>query len=216
MLFYTAKTDPSELASARRSFRSPWPARATLKLHNLPNLITALRILLTAPIIGLLLKERYGEALVLFFIAGLSDGIDGFLAKRYGWTSRLGGFLDPLADKLLLMGTILVLGWQGLLPTWLVMLVVLRDVVIVSGALSYRYLIGPFQAEPMLISKINTLFQLGLVLAVIFDLGAMPLPPLLLALGVYLTGLTTLLSGIGYVRAWGRRALQEARRTHAS
>ena len=187
-----------------------------MKLSTIPNLITGLRMFLTIPIIGLLLHERYGESLALFFIAGFSDGVDGFLAKRYGWTSQLGGFLDPLADKLLLMGTILVLGWQALLPGWLVVLVVLRDVVIVSGALVYYYLIGPFKAAPLLISKINTLMQLGLTLAVIFDRGVVALPPPLLTLGIYLTGLTTLASGVVYVQTWGRRALREARRTHVS
>lgn len=183
--------------------------------RNIPNLITVLRILLVAPILWLLLQRRYGEALLLFLIAGLSDGIDGLLAKRYGWTSRLGGMLDPLADKLLLVGTFLVLGWIGDLPVWLVGLVILRDGVIISGAVSYYYLIGPFEAEPLLISKINTLIQIFLVLAVIFSRGVIPLPDALMTALIYLTALTTVWSGSVYLGAWTRRAVHKWRQTDA-
>lgn len=163
----------------------------------------------------LLLQRRYGEALLLFLIAGLSDGIDGLLAKRYGWTSRLGGMLDPLADKLLLVSAFLVLGWMGDLPAWLVGLVILRDVLIISGALSYYYLIGPFEAEPLLISKINTLIQILLVLAVIFSRGVILLPEALLTALIYLTTLTTVWSGSVYLSTWARRAVHKWRHTDA-
>lgn len=177
-----------------------------MRLRDLPNLITALRLLLIAPFLWLLLQERYLEALLLFMIAGFSDVIDGYLAKRYGWTSRLGGFLDPLADKLLLMGSVLVLGWQGDLPLWLVALVILRDLVIITGAISYHFLIGPFDAAPLLISKLNTLAQLALVVTIVFHKGMLALPGYLLAAAIYGTALTTLLSGVAYVWQWGRRA----------
>jgi len=150
--------------------------------------------------------------LLLFIIAGFSDAVDGFLAKYFGWTSQLGGILDPLADKLLLVGIILTLGWRGDLPAWLVFLVILRDVVIVIGAVSYHYLVERFKATPLLISKINTLTQLTLVLAVIFAKGVMPLPAGLLTLLMYLTALTTLLSGIAYVWEWGQRTLRKGRK----
>jgi cardiolipin synthase len=98
-------------------------ASLPVKPRDIPNLITGLRILLVAPFLWLLLEEHYGAALLLFVIAGISDALDGFLAKYYGWTSELGGLLDPIADKLLLMGAILALGWLNELPGWLVMLV---------------------------------------------------------------------------------------------
>lgn len=180
-----------------------------MKSRHIPNLITTLRILLVAPILWLLSQGQYRAALILFIIAGISDGADGLLAKRLGWTSRLGGILDPLADKLLLMGTILTLGWQQALPGWLVALVVLRDVVIVTGALLYHYLIEAFEARPLVISKLNTVAQLILVLTVLFDKGFTQLSDSLLALLIYLTGFTTLGSGAAYVWLWGRLALRK-------
>ena len=137
--------------------------------RDIPNLITVLRILMVPPFVWLLLAGRHFEALVLFFIAGLSDGLDGFLAKRYGWTSRLGGLLDPLADKLLLVSGFIALGYQGLLPVYLVGLVLLRDLVIVSGAIAYHYRVAPLDADPSWVSKVNTVLQIALVLLVIFN-----------------------------------------------
>jgi cardiolipin synthase len=180
-----------------------------LKSRDIPNLITALRIFLVVPIVWLLLQENYSGALLLFIIAGVSDGIDGLLAKNLGWTSQLGGILDPIADKLLLMGTILTLGWQGELPVWLVLLVILRDLIIVSGAVGYHYLVEPFKAKPLLVSKLNTLAQLVLVLAVVFNKGIASLPAALLVTLIYLTGVTTLWSGAAYVWQWGQQALRK-------
>lgn len=175
--------------------------------RHIPNLITVMRILLVAPLLWFLFEGRYVEALILFLIAGLSDGVDGFLAKYYRWTSRLGGILDPIADKLLLVSMMLMLGWRGDLPMWLVVLIILRDVVIVSGAIAYHYLIEPLQARPLLISKLNTLFQLVLVLAVLFDKGMTALPSELLTLVLYSTAFTTLVSGIAYVWKWSQLAM---------
>ena len=180
-----------------------------MRLRDIPNIITALRILLVIPILWFLQQGGYREALLLFIIAGISDGIDGLLAKNLGWTSHLGGMLDPLADKLLLMGTILTLGWQGELPASLVLLVVLRDIIIVSGAVVYHYLVEPFKANPLLVSKLNTLAQLVLVLAVLFNRGIAPLPESVLAALIYLTALTTLWSGAAYVWKWGQQALRK-------
>ena len=186
----------------------------TLRARDIPNLITVLRIFLVVPILWLLVQHEYGVALALFIIAGISDGIDGLLAKQLGWTSQLGGILDPVADKLLLIGTILTLGWQGDLPAWLVGLVILRDVVIVSGAVSYHYLFEPFEATPLLVSKLNTLAQLILVLAVIFNRGVVPLPGGWLVMLIYLTALTTVWSGAAYVSKWGRLALRKGKSKH--
>ncbi|MDS4025701.1 MAG: CDP-alcohol phosphatidyltransferase family protein [Candidatus Contendobacter sp.] len=174
--------------------------------RDIPNLITGLRILLVAPFLGLLLKEYYGLALALFVIAGISDALDGFLAKYYGWTSELGGLLDPIADKLLLVGAILTLGWLNELPGWLVALAILRDLVIVGGAVAYHLRIARFRAAPLMISKLNTFMQLALVGAVIVHYGLVPLPAWLLTGGIYLTALTTVWSGMAYVWRWGRLA----------
>lgn len=182
-----------------------------LKARHIPNLITGLRILLVAPFLWALLTEHYGIALLLFVIAGVSDALDGFLAKYFGWTSELGGLLDPIADKLLLMGAILALGWLNELPGWLVALVILRDLVIVGGALSYYLLIERFEAAPLIISKLNTLVQLMLVCAVIVHYGMIPLPEMLLTGLIALTGLTTLWSGAAYIWQWSQRARKRCR-----
>lgn len=102
-----------------------------LEPRHLPNIISVLRILLVYPVVQMLLARRYDWALALFVLAGLSDALDGFLAKHYHWQSRLGSFLDPAADKLLLLACFVVGGWQGLMPLWLVVAAVLRDIVIV-------------------------------------------------------------------------------------
>ena len=180
-----------------------------VKPHDIPNLITGLRILLVAPFLWLLLKEHYGAALVLFVVAGISDALDGFLAKYYGWTSELGGILDPIADKLLLLGAILALGWLHELPGWLVMLVLVRDALIVGGAIGYHFLIARFQAAPLIISKLNTLLQLTLVLVVVANHGIMPLPTWLLETLIGLTTLTTVWSGVAYVWRWGHDAWRQ-------
>jgi cardiolipin synthase len=187
-----------------------------LQYRYIPNLITGLRILLVAPILLCLLRERYAEALLLFVVAGFSDALDGYLAKRNNWITPLGGILDPLADKLLLMGSILTLGVLGALPFWLVALAIVRDVVIVGGALGYHYWIERFQAAPLAISKLNTLMQLTLVLIVIFSKAFPIVPEKLLAVLIVVTALTTLASGIAYVWGWSRRALERKKRVGAA
>lgn len=182
-----------------------------MKTRDIPNLITGLRILLVPPFLWLLLQERYGAALSLFVIAGISDALDGFLAKRFGWTSTLGGILDPIADKLLLMGAVLALGWLNELPAWLVVLVILRDLIIVAGAISYHLMIERVEASPLWVSKLNTLMQLMLVFAVIVNYGIAALPAWLLAGLIYLTALTTGWSGCAYVWQWSRRAWSKTR-----
>jgi cardiolipin synthase len=174
--------------------------------EQIPNAISVARILMVAPTAWLLLQERYGAAFVLFLVAGASDALDGQLAKRFGWQTPLGGLLDPLADKLLLVVSFLCLGWLGELPAWLVGLVILRDLVIVSGATVYHLRIAPFEAEPMLISKANTVLQIVLVLAVVARQAGAGLPEGFVTLGVWVVACTTLVSGVVYVVEWSRRA----------
>ena len=187
----------------------------TLTARHIPNLITSLRILLVPPFLWLLLQERYESALLLFVVAGISEGLDGLLAKQYGWTSELGGLLEPIADKLLLVGAILVLGWLKELPVWLVVLAIFRDVLIVCGAISYHLMVERVKASPLPISKLNTLLQLLLVFAVIVSYGLLPLPSWLLTGLIYLTALTTIWSGTAYVWQWSRRAWRVGRNAPA-
>lgn len=178
--------------------------------RDIPNLISGFRLLLVPLLVMFLLADQYLAALLVFFIAGISDAADGFLARYYGWTSELGAILDPLADKLLIISAILTLALQGLVPVWLSGVVVLRDIVIVGGAIAFRLVVGRFRATPTLLSKLNTGLLILLILAVIavhaFALG------IDLALLFLLVGVTTLLSGGDYVYRWANRARNEFRR----
>ena len=176
-------------------------------MRHIPNIISILRILLVIPVVMLLLGERYGAALLLFAIAGISDGVDGFLAKRFGWQSRLGSILDPLADKLLLVCSFLSLAWLGLIPLALVVVVMLRDLMIVLGAIAFHYRYGRFEMQPTRVSKVNTFFQIVLVLAVVFYHGEFAQIPWIVDALVYIVWASTLISGANYVWIWGRRAL---------
>lgn len=180
-------------------------------LKDIPNLISIARIALVFPVVWALIDRHFLLALGLFVIAGVSDGLDGYLAKRYGWQSRLGGMLDPLADKLLLIATYFSLGWLGALPWWLVGLVLLRDVVIVTGAIVYNFRIEAIQAAPTLISKANTFMQILLGLIAVVHLGVQPLPASVMTALIGVVTATTLASGIGYVIVWSKLAIQHGK-----
>lgn len=177
-----------------------------MRPRDIPNALCILRILLVAPIVWLLLAGEFALVLLIFFVAGFTDGLDGFLAKRFDWRSRLGGILDPLADKLLLVSSFVTLGYIGLAPVWLLLLVVARDVIIVSGATAYRLLIGQFQASPTRVSKANSALQLLYVLLAVADAGfGLPGRPLVDLVG-YGVMATTIVSGVDYMVSWGLRA----------
>jgi cardiolipin synthase len=180
-------------------------------VRHLPNLICLLRIVLVWPIMVSIAHAEYPQTLVLFFIAAMSDGLDGFLAKRFNWTSELGKLLDPLADKLLLVGVFLVATWYGLIPRWLTIAAVGRDVAILLGSLAFHIGWGPLKARPMISSKINTLLQLLYVLAVVAHAGYGLPPASVLDALAWLTLVTVLISGFSYSREFTRRALLVAR-----
>lgn len=178
----------------------------SLKPRHIPNMISILRLATVVPILYLLMDHAFGWGLTLFVLAGISDGIDGWLAKRYDWQSPLGGLLDPVADKILLVCSFLVLGALDLIPIWLVAAAVLRDLIILGGALLYNFGIEAVEAEPLVTSKLNTVVQILLVVAVIANAGPLPLPGPVLELLVWGCLLTVLVSGSQYVWIWGRRA----------
>jgi cardiolipin synthase len=179
---------------------------STAFLRHLPNLISAGRIVLVGPIVWSLLQREFTLAIWLFLVAGASDGLDGFLAKRFGWSSRLGGILDALADKFLLVSTFVCLWWLGLFPWWLVLAVLVRDLVIVTGAVVYNFRIEAVQPEPSGISKLNTFLQIALAAAGVLQLGFDLLPGWVIPVLVWLVMATILLSGADYVAEWTRRA----------
>jgi cardiolipin synthase len=177
-------------------------------VRHLPNLICLLRIGLIWPVVVCLHRGQYLPTLALFLLAAVSDGLDGYLAKRYRWTSELGRVLDPLADKLLLVAVFLVATWSGLVPRWLTVAAVTRDFLIGIGALAYRVGWGPLRGRPTYTSKVNTLLQVVYVLLVVVR-AEWHLPPAgVLDALAWLTLATILLSGVGYVRQFTQRALQ--------
>jgi cardiolipin synthase len=175
-------------------------------LRHLPNLISVVRVILVGPVVWSLLNDRFDVAIGLFLIAGASDGLDGFLAKRFGWSSRLGGILDALADKFLLVSTFLCLWWLDVFPWWLVLSVLARDLIIVTGATIYNFRIETVQPEPSLVSKLNTVLQIALAAVGVVKLGFGGIPDWVLHALIWAVMLTVLLSGAGYVREWSRRA----------
>jgi cardiolipin synthase len=174
--------------------------------RDIPNLITALRILTIIPLVWALAREEYALALTLFVFAGVSDGLDGYLAKRYGWTTRLGAILDPIADKGLLITTYVALAWLGQIPLWLAVGVLTRDAVILVGAFAYYALIGRYEMAPTLISKVNTFLQIAFGVLVVASLAFGEFGGRALDVLAYLVMLATILSGVDYVWTWGRRA----------
>jgi cardiolipin synthase (CMP-forming) len=176
-------------------------------MRHIPNLICLLRIALIWPTIDALYAGDYWSALLLVFICAVSDGLDGWLAKRFNWTSHLGKILDPLADKLLLVALFLAATWINLLPWWLTAVAVGRDVMIGFGAVIYRFWIGPLHGRPTIISKINTGMQLAVALAAILGAAAgMPTREMVTALAI-VTLITTIISGADYLSVFTRRAL---------
>lgn len=177
-----------------------------MSLNWLPNAISLLRIALVAPILMMILKGSFGWALALFWLAGFSDGVDGYLAKRFDWHTRLGALLDPVADKLLVAGTFMTLAYTQHIPVWLAAIVILRDVIIVTGATAYNFIVGPVQGEPTRISKLNTALQLLFLLFVLSRAGfGWPDEIAITILGASIL-VTVVISGIDYVWSWSRRA----------
>ena len=135
--------------------------------HNLwyliPNILTIARLCLVLPIVQLLRNEHYPLAFGLAFIAMLSDALDGYLARRFNWRTELGAFLDPVADKTMMISLFVTLGWIGHLPLWIVAVVVGRDLFILSGVTLYRIWQGALQVQPTFSGKLSTLLQMSLM-----------------------------------------------------
>lgn len=176
-------------------------------LRHLPNVITALRIVLVIPLCWLVVTGRYESALLVATVAGFSDALDGFLAKHFGWTSWIGGMLDPVADKLMLTAAFVTLAWVGGLPMWLAVLVVGRDLLIVAGAVAYHRLVGRFDAAPSRLSKLTTAVQIVFVLLTLLHQSRwIVLAPWMQSILVAIVAVITILSGLQYVFIWGLRA----------
>lgn len=177
-----------------------------MSLSWLPNAISLMRIALVPPTLYLIINGEYGWAMLLFWVAGASDGIDGYLAVRFDWGSRLGALLDPIADKLLVAGMFITLAYTGHIPVWLATIVIFRDVVIIGGATAYNFIVKPVPGEPTRISKINTVLQM-LYLLFVLSRAAFGWPDqiTLTVLGAAVL-VTVVISGFDYVLSWSERA----------
>ncbi len=170
----------------------------------LPNLITVARLLSVPLLIFLLMNADWKSAAVLFVLAGISDGVDGFIARHFDQRSKLGAYLDPVADKLLLVSVFVVLAVMGQLPAWLALLVVSRDVLIVVAVLLSSLIGHPVEVRPIFVSKANTACQIALLVLVLFQLGfGMGLGSLRIALVAAVAALTVL-SAAAYLVTWLR------------
>ncbi len=175
---------------------------------NLANTVTLFRALLAPVLVYLLVSGLYSHALWVFLAAGLSDALDGQIARRMNQFTRFGALLDPVADKLVIVSCVIALAAQGLLPVWLVLVVLARDAVIVAGALGFRLLFGYLEMAPLLASKVNTFMQISLILLVLLQAaGWLNVAPWLpIAHGA--TALAAVVSGVLYVWVWGLKALR--------
>lgn len=171
-------------------------------ISQLPNLITISRIALAPVLILLLKEEQYAASLAVFVIAGVSDGLDGFIAKRFHFESRLGSILDPVADKTLLVSSYVMLMMLNHVPFWLMLTVAFRDLLIVGGYLVYTSMVGPVQMRPSWLSKLNTLVQIALVFVILGQQALQMIYAPLVDAMIYAVLLTTVASGLHYLWTW--------------
>jgi len=182
-----------------------------MNLSAIPNLITLLRLLLVVPVAVAILDGRFGLCLAFFTAASISDGVDGFLARRFDWTSRFGAILDPIVDKLLLVVVFVLLTYTGFIPLWLAAIVILRDLIVLTGATSYHILFGAYQFAPTFLGKASTALQFILVLLILFDQAVFPIADIITQICIWLVCIVSSVSGIDYVITWSRKAMTAAK-----
>ncbi len=177
-------------------------------LSQIPNILTACRLLLIFPFVFFLYRGNFTWALLVYVVAGITDSLDGWIARHFQWQTKLGSFIDPLADKLLITLSFIALALLKSLPWWLVILVFLRDFTISLGVIVWYYLVrNPLEFKPTLLSKINTGFQLLLVTTCLFQLAF----PNYLSLSltnflIVITAMSTTATYGDYVWTWARKA----------
>lgn len=169
---------------------------------NIPNLITLARIFAVPLLVWLIISGEFAAAFWVFVLAGASDALDGFIAKRFGFVTKLGSYLDPVADKALLVSAYITLGQAGHINALLVILVVFRDVLIIGGTVLFHTLDRPVGMKPIFISKINTFLQILLIAVLLGNLGIGILDFGTLPVLAFLVGVTTVCSGLAYMGRW--------------
>ena len=172
----------------------------------IPNLLTLMRIGMVPWLVVLLQNQQFALSLIVFVVAGLTDALDGFIAKRFNAQTYLGSLLDPLADKGLLVSSYIMLSVLGLIPFWLMVTVVFRDVIIVGGYLLMVLFFGSVKMQPLAISKVNTFTQIAYIVFVLFALAMnsdfSSIQPIL----SYTVLATSIISGLAYVYIWSIKA----------
>ncbi len=177
----------------------------SLLLLSLPNFISLARLLAVPAAVWLIVTDHFTAAFWLFIAAGVSDAVDGYLARILRSRTLLGAYLDPLADKALLTSVYVSMGYVEEMPKWLVILVVFRDVLIVGGAILYQTLTQRLKMEPLFISKVNTTAQIALAALILAQLGLRFDSHGADQILIYAVAATTLLSGGAYILRWGWR-----------
>jgi cardiolipin synthase len=189
-----------------------------LTTRQIPNIITVVRIVLVIPTTWLLWEGRYVEGLILMCVAGASDALDGWLARRFQWSSPLGAAMDPIADKLLIAAMFIVFTLQGHIALWVAIIVLSRDAIIMTGAGCYRLLFERIEFAPTFISKANTAMQIVTVILLLLALCRFPYLSAVAALLVdpycfYILAVLGVTSGVDYVITWGQRAWRNTGRS---
>ena len=180
-----------------------------MHLNQIPNIITGMRLLAVPPAIYLMWVGRWDIAFLVFAFAGVSDGVDGYLARRFGWQSKWGATMDPVADKLLLVSTAAMLLYQSLLPLWLFVLMFGRDLMILGGAALYHWKFGPYKIQPTWLGKASTFVQILLLLSMMVHAAFGILSEEQIDKMIFMCGLITVVSGAHYAWIWIRKALNE-------
>ncbi len=178
-------------------------------IKQIPNALTTLRIFLAIPVFLLIIEENYSLVLWVALIAGLSDGVDGWLARRFDAMSRFGAIADPLSDKALLISAYLGFVVVGLLPWWVAFIVAMRDGIIVSGALAYHWLFGRYDMAPSILGKASTFVQIAFAIVLLTQQVYPLFPVIFLQIGAWLLILMAFASGGHYVYIWGKKALRQ-------
>ena len=183
----------------------------SLRMFNIPNLITMVRLGLV-PVMGyFLVREAYAIATPIFLVAALTDFADGYIARRFKLVSTLGAALDPVADKLNMLVATVLLAWQMLIPLWLAIAIVVRDIVIVLGALLYRLVLGHVKIAPTWLSKVNTAIEFAVLLLAMAAAAGWVESGIWMRTLFLIVFMTVVASGVQYVWLWGRKALVESR-----
>ena len=180
-------------------------------LRYLPNALTFLRLLLALPLGYLILNQQYALALVVGFLAGVTDALDGFAARKLGYYSQFGAALDPVADKTLVTIAVVCFASVGIIPWWVAITIIARDLVIVGGALCYRLLIGNFTFGATTLSKLNMAIQICFCVLLLAAQLYPEIPAKLIEGATYVVLAIALVSGLDYVVTWSRKALAEKR-----